>query len=627
MITFRKFGRHGRLGNQLFQLAGMIGLSKKYNQDLTMPQWKYQGYFANIPYISNSRPAAVQFNQLQESTFHYTESNWTQLSTGNHNITAWLQTEKFWEHCIDDIRKVFAWDTQFQKHIIKTTKLSNLQNAIAISVRRGDYVGNPNYDLLPVSYYMQALRQYFPDYLDRQILIFSDDIPYCKIHFEGLPNVWFAEGLNDICQLCLMSNCGGFIISNSTFAWWGAYLAELRDPSVKIIRPRYLFAGDLLKSSDSKDHWPWRWLSYDHKEADGTYKKYDLKDVTFTIPVAYDHNDRKENLELGVCMLQRTYHTNIYVGEGITRQFEYMSQWCKYRHFEMDRFHRTKILNQLAWESPTSIIANWDCDVFVPEVQVMVSVDMIRADKLEGAYPYDGRFARVPRSQWFKPLEQSFDVGIFKDQRFRGTSLQKERSSVGGAVFWNRIKFFEGGGENEQFISHAPEDAERWDRFHLLGYRIARIGGQLFHMDHWVGPNSSNRHGFREHNSNIWAKHRSITTAEQMWEYVKSWEWYRIPGTDHIDTMLRQQPHHGPGYREFIKDGRVPEDHPVMGLLSLYNETLKAIATSIEPMAKQWVHLQSVDYGDLNAQAEAQLIEAFCAGYIKRYYEDFQREL
>lgn len=528
MITFRRFGRRGRLGNQLFQMASMIGLSKKYNQEIQLPPWKYKGYFKDLPFITNVRPGS-QFNHLEEINFHYVESDWDALASGNHDVSGWLQSEKYWVHCIGDIKKALEWEPHFQKNILKTTKIKDIQNAIAISVRRGDYVGNPNYDLLPVSYYMQALREHFPDYLDRQILIFSDDIPYCKIHFSGLPNVWFAEGLNDICQLCLMSNCDSFVISNSTFAWWGAYLAELRNPEARIVRPHYLFDGDLLKSSDFKDHWPERWLSYDHKDSEGNMKKYDLKDTTFTIPVSYDHKDRRQNLELGVCMIQRSYDTNIYIGEGLSNKFEYMSQWCKYRHFEMDKFHRTRMLNEMAWDSDTEIIVNWDADVFVPEVQVVVSIDLIRRGDLDGAYPYDGRFARVPRIPWFEQLEKSLDVGIFHAQRFRGTSLDKERSSVGGAVIWNRKKFFEGGGENEYFISHAPEDAERWDRFHLLGYKIRRIGGQLFHMDHWVGPNSSNAHGFKAHNGEIWAKHRSITTEEQMWEYVKAWPWYRFP--------------------------------------------------------------------------------------------------
>ena len=522
MITFSKFGKKGRLGNQLFHLAGMIGLAKKYNQELRMPLWSYRRHFKGADYII---PETIRsFRKVEEGPFHYVPDQFKVAATGNWDINAWLQSEKYWEHCKDAVKDALTWDDQFSRNVLLGIPIKISDNAIAISIRRGDYVGNPNYDLLPVSYYMQALMKEFPDFLDRQILIFSDDMPYCKIHFAGLPNVWFAESLSDIVQLFIMSQCSGFVIANSTFSWWGAYLAELRDPAVKIVRPKYLFDGPLLQSSDSRDHWPDRWIVYDHKESDGSPKKYDLTDVTFTIPVMFDHPDRRNNLNLNVCLLQRSFETVIIIGEGITNQFQYMEASCCYMHFDLDKFHRTRMLNEMAMASYTPIIANWDADVAVPEVQVMVAVEMLRRGILDGAYPYDGRFARVPRKEWFQKLEQSMDVGIYKDARFPGS--YPSHHSVGGAVLWNKEKFFEGGGENEHFVSHAPEDSERWTRFPMLGYKVGRVNGQLFHMDHWVGPDSSSGHAHRAHNQRIHAHFKGIKGQEAMWSYVKSWPWY-----------------------------------------------------------------------------------------------------
>lgn len=522
MLTFSKFGKKGRLGNQLFHLAGMIGFAKKYNQELRMPLWSYRRHFHMPEYIINEGVKGLK--PIEEEDFHYVPEHWSGLASGSWDVNAWLQSEKYWEHCKDAIKEAFTWDPNFAGNVRAGIPIKKLDDCIAISIRRGDYVKNENYDLLPVSYYMQALMKEFPDFLDRQILIFTDDIAYCKLHFAGLPNVWFAEGLSDIVQLFLMSQCGGFVIANSTFSWWGAYLAELRDPTVKIVRPKYLFSGPLLKKSDARDHWPDRWVVYDHKEADGSFKKYDLTDVTFTIPVMYDHPDRKHNLNLNVCLLQRAFETVIIIGEGVTRQFQYMESFCCYMHFELDKFHRTKMLNEMAMVSYTPFIANWDADVAVPEVQTVVAVEMLRKGLLDGAYPYDGRFARVPRKDWFGSLERDMDLGIYKDQRFRGS--YPSHNSVGGAVIWNKEKFFEGGGENENFISHAPEDSERWTRFPILGFKVGRVKGQLFHMDHWVGPDSSNGHGHRAHNGRVHESFKAIKTPEAMWEYVKSWPWY-----------------------------------------------------------------------------------------------------
>lgn len=527
MITFSRFGKMGNLGNQMFQLASMIGMAKKYGQELRMPNWMHKRSFNGLPYIISE--TVKGFNVVHEGPehYHYTPEHWDRLATGNWDVSGWLQTEKHWEHAIDEVKTMFTWDKNFLQHCVTGSKITDLENSIAISVRRGDYVGNPNYDLLPVSYYMQALMKEFPDYLDRQILIFSDDIPYCKIHFEGLPKVVFVEHPAMV-QLCLMSQCGGFVIANSTFSWWGAYLAELRDPSVKIVRPNYLFAGPLLERSDSRDHWPERWVVYDHKE-NGAPKKYDLRDVTFTIPVMYDHLHRRQNLDLNVCLLQRVFDTNIMIGEmaigDAEFHFDYMQGFgCQYTMWRNDFFHRTKMLNEMAYTAGTPIVANWDADVAVPEVQTIVSVELIRKGLMDGVYPYDGRFARViDRKMWFPKLEKELDLGIYKGVPFQGSVPPS--NSVGGAVIWNRTKFFEGGGENENFISHAPEDTERYNRFRMLGYRIVRVRGQLFHMDHWVGPNSSNRHGHKTHNDKVWAEFDAIRISgdvEKLWEYVKA---------------------------------------------------------------------------------------------------------
>lgn len=533
MITFSRFGVKGNLGNQLFQLASLIGFSKKYNQPLHLPAWTYKRYFQHTPYTIDSRVKGSQ--QMSEGdVYHYAPEHWDRIATGSWNIDGWLQTEKYWEHAKEEVRKALTWERNFEQQVLNGISIRKFENAIAITVRRGDYVGNPNYDLLPVSYYMQALMQEFPDYLTRQIMIFSDDIPYCKIHFAGLPNVWFADKLSPIVQLCIMSHCNNFVISNSTFSWWGAYLAEMRNPDVKVVRPKYLFAGPLLERSDSKDHWPERWTVYDHKE-DGVAKKYDLKDVTFTIPVMFDHVDRQNNLSLMLCLLQRQFDTNIMIAEAsITPPHEYhfmdIAKHGKYYMMTMEFFHRTMMLNQMAMDATTPIIVNWDADVCIPEVQVVVAVEMIRNDFLDGVYPYDGRFARVPRNQWFHRLEKELDPGVFKGvTTFEGAQGLTGANSVGGAVIWNRAIFLEGGGENENFISHAPEDAERWERFRFLGYKMGRVRGQLFHMDHWVGPNSSNRHGHKKHNDHVHHKFKEILNSgdvKAMWEWVKSWPWY-----------------------------------------------------------------------------------------------------
>ena len=61
----------------------------------------------------------------------------------------------------------------------------------------------------------------------------------------------------DMFDMCLMSKCKYHIIANSSFSWWGAWLAD----SEKIIAPKNWFAGDCAHK-DTKDmaFGEWTWL-------------------------------------------------------------------------------------------------------------------------------------------------------------------------------------------------------------------------------------------------------------------------------------------------------------------------------------------------------------------------------
>lgn len=524
MLTFKKLGSHGNLGNQLFQVASIIGLAKKYQVDYVFPSWKYASFFKQqIP--QSKDPAADTL--LKEVDYHYSYEFFDQhaeaIKTKKVDVHGWLQTEKYWKDNVADIRETFAFTDELKKRIMEKIGQSPfLKPTIAISIRRGDYVGNSNYELLPITYYLLALLKYFPDHENYNVILFSDDMPYCKTHFECLPHAIFAQGFNDIEQLCLMSHCDHFIIANSTFSWWGAYLAEKE--GTKVIRPAHIFAGELLKKSNIKDHFPDRWICFDHKNEQGRLLKLDLTDVTFTIPVSYDHTDRKGNLDLCVCLLQRFFNTNVVIGEQGGDKFKYMSQWCQYRPFkELETFHRTKMLNDMAKEAETTCIINWDADVFVPPLQVWQAVEKIRKGEADMVYPYDGRFARVPRT-WFPNLERLLDVGIFGFQKFNGLD-PGDQPSVGGAIAYRKEAFFEAGLENEHFVSYGPEDHERFHRFTALGYKVDRETGKLFHMDHYVGKDSSTAHQHFRSNEAELEKIRAMD-PHQLREYISTWPWF-----------------------------------------------------------------------------------------------------
>jgi len=524
MILFKQFGKLGRLGNQLFQWAAMIGMCKKFECTFKVPEWHYSQFFMYPP--EKTLPSDTATIVANEPHFHYAGEYFDKFAAAFKNSNAilygYLQSPLYWDNDQKYIQERMSFTHAFSRSVKE--KFIHVFNkpTIAVSIRRGDFVGNANHYLLPINYYIGALHNNFQDLQNFNVVVFSDDLSYCKVHFECLENVSFADGLTDIEQLCLMSQMDHFIIANSTFSWWGAYLGE--KAYSKIVRPAHHFAGVQAENCNIKDHYPHNWIVYDHTDTE--INKIDLPDVTFCIPVFFDHPDRRSNLLLNICMLQREFNCRILIGEQGGEEFKDLPN-VDYMNFkDLKEFHRTKMLNTMMTMVETPIVYNWDADVLVPPLQVLRSIQLLRDNRADMVYPYDGRFARVQRS-WVSQLEKDLDVGIFGGVMFKGMR-PTDAKSVGGAMAWRKEKFIEGGMENEKMISYAPEDVERFERFSRLGYRVVKVKGVLYHIDHFISIDSSEKN---PHFDNNWKELYSMRELSdyQLQQYIKTWAWTKTP--------------------------------------------------------------------------------------------------
>lgn len=224
-----------------------------------------------------------------------------------------------------------------------------------------------------------------------------------------------------------------------------------------------------------------------------------LKHCTFLIPYKYDHPDRAANMELCQEYLDKHFDTNILI------------EVCT------GLFHRTKMINKMALKAKTPIVINYDCDVFCRPSQIEDAVNAIECGD-DMAYPYDGRFARVPRNDWYQKFRRSLDVSIFEGIEFMGMGIES-KPKVGGCVIHNRASFIEAGGENERFISWGHEDRERFYRINALGYKVSRIPGVLYHMDHYMSADSSPDNPYFRANALEYAKVKNMD-KEQLKQYI-----------------------------------------------------------------------------------------------------------
>ena len=121
--------------------------------------------------------------------------------------------------------------------------------SIAISIRWGqDYV-DAGWPICRADYFHKGIQKVIDQKYknqDIQILVFSDEIAKAKeanLH----KNAIYVKGLSSAEQMKLMMTCDDYVIANSSFSWWGAFLGREEDSIV--VMPKYWYEGNVLTES------------------------------------------------------------------------------------------------------------------------------------------------------------------------------------------------------------------------------------------------------------------------------------------------------------------------------------------------------------------------------------------
>jgi len=251
-----------------------------------------------------------------------------------------------------------------------------------------------------------------------------------------------------------------------------------------------------------------------------TNMKIDLKDVTFTLPVRIDSEDRKFNIDYTINYLLTNFDTNVIVYESGPKQL-FENKHGVMHAFEENNgpFHRTRYLNKMARIAQTKFVSNYDCDVLFPVKQVVKAVNLLRKNEVDYCYPYSGLFVNIPKDA----LNNEYNVDGLDPTKYPNFG----NNSVGGAVIWNKDVFIAGGMENENFISWGAEDWERMRRFLALGYRPGRVNGPLYHINHSRNNDSSESNPFYTKNTQEYNRIVNMT-KDVLLKEIKTWPWLSV---------------------------------------------------------------------------------------------------
>lgn len=183
-------------------------------------------------------------------------------------LTGYFQTEKYFEDIEKQVREAFTfservWDsTDFEttEKMKAYSKRINETMAIAVHIRRGDYLETSEVygGICTEAYYEKAISLMKEKFPGATFFVFSNDVKWASEWARGMESDENAfvviDGTTEdtgYLDLLLMSGCKHYIIANSSFSWWGAWLG--RDENKCVIAPSKWLNGKEYTDIYTKD--------------------------------------------------------------------------------------------------------------------------------------------------------------------------------------------------------------------------------------------------------------------------------------------------------------------------------------------------------------------------------------
>jgi hypothetical protein len=237
------FQLRGGLGNQLFGLSEAHDIAKslslkalidisylEHRDTYDVPEWiTYTKGWNWCEFVVNkTNDPIVSASSLIDIATLETHAKYM----GRHFVG--------WRPNLENIKK----SGLFQKGLFPfpLPETNGLQpGALAIHVRRGDYIGNRNLGLLKSEYYRRAYNTLSNDYRITSLHLFSDDILNSKLLIKKITsNIDVIDpNLTALQTLKVLSSATYIVGSNSTFTFWGSYFS-----TAKIVIPYPFYIAD-----------------------------------------------------------------------------------------------------------------------------------------------------------------------------------------------------------------------------------------------------------------------------------------------------------------------------------------------------------------------------------------------
>lgn len=173
-------------------------------------------------------------------------------------VKGWYESSKYFEDIDDIIRHEFIPKQGLELDDQKLFEKLKNNNSICVTVRRGDFVDDPNisarFNVCGIDYFKKGVAFIQSKLPNTIVYVCSDDNEWCRqnLHFRG-EVIYERDGLNVYEKLRIMTACRNFVISNSSFSWWAQHLCDNKQKMV--VAPRVWRNEDPEPTDIIEDYW------------------------------------------------------------------------------------------------------------------------------------------------------------------------------------------------------------------------------------------------------------------------------------------------------------------------------------------------------------------------------------
>ena len=250
----------GGLGNQIFQFCFGIIISKLSSRVLVIDETSFLVYNKFRPLLKEilNDKYTNKFNKnnyliklcarlkifakvFQDKNFYNVLKKDIDYLTESKSLI--LVLDGYWQtfKLLDELKSEDFLDF-FSKKLSKDLKKK--ETSVCMHIRRGDYYNDTKikniHGILGTSYFEDAIKKFESKFNnDLSYYIYSDDIEFCKKinYLKNKKNIYFIETGSEVENFAEMSNYNNYILSNSTFGLFAAYISARKKGCVNTILP------------------------------------------------------------------------------------------------------------------------------------------------------------------------------------------------------------------------------------------------------------------------------------------------------------------------------------------------------------------------------------------------------